>query len=110
MASPLNVFRTVTAQLTTSPATLYTAPAGYTSIILMAQISNVTASTATADFSHYDGTHSTHLIKNFAIPAHDSASATTGKLVVQTGQSVVASASVNSTLEIVLSVLETLNG
>ena len=30
MASALNVFKTVTAELTTSPATLYTAPTGYT--------------------------------------------------------------------------------
>ena len=38
----LNVFKTVTAVLTTSSVTLYTAPAGYTSIILMAQVSNTT--------------------------------------------------------------------
>ena len=110
MASVLNVFKTVTAELTTSPATLYTAPAGYTSVILMAQISNVTASSAKVTFSHYSGTTTTELLKDFGVPSNDAASATTGKLVIQTGDSIQASSDTANALKVVLSVLETLNG
>jgi hypothetical protein len=110
MASVLNVFKTVTAELTTSSSTLYTAPADYTAVILMAQISNVTDSSAKVTFSHFDGTTTTELLKDFGVPANDAASATTGKLVVQTGHSIKASSDTVNSLKVVLSVLETLNG
>ena len=106
----LNVFKTVTAVLTTSPANLYTAPLGYASIILMAQVSNTTASTKTITFSHYSGTTTTELLNGFSLPPNDAVSATTGKLVLETGQSVRASASANSSVKVVLSILETSNG
>lgn len=110
MADTLNIFRTVTAQLTTSSSTLYTAPAGYTSIILMAHVSNITSSSKTVTFSHFSGSTTTELLKDFAIPSNDAVSATTGKLVLETGDSVRASASSNSSVKVVLSILETLNG
>ena len=106
----LNVFKTATAVLTTSPVTLYTAPPGYTSIILMAQISNVTSSTKTITFSHYGDSTTTELLSSFSIPPNDAVSATTGKLVLETGQSVTASASANSSVKAVLSILETSSG
>jgi hypothetical protein len=110
MASALNVFKTVTASLTTSSATLYTAPSGYTSVILMAQVSNVTTSTANVTFSHFAGSTTTELLKDFAVPGNDAVSATTGKLVLETGNSIKVSSSANSALKVTLSVLETLNG
>jgi len=107
----LNIFKTVTAVLTTSPATLYTAPTGYTSIILMAQVSNVTSTTKTITFSHVSGATTTELLSGFFIPPNDAVSATTGKLVLETGQSITASASVaSSSVKVVLSILETSNG
>lgn len=110
MASVLNIFRTVTAELTTSTDTLYTAPSGYTAVVLMAQVSNVTASPAKVTFSHFAGSTTTELLKDFSIPANDAASATTGKLVVETGHSIQASSDTASALKVVLSILETLNG
>ena len=106
----LNVFKTVTAVLTTTTETLYTAPTGYTSIILMAQISNITSSTKTITFSHYSGSTTTELLSSFSIPPNDAVSAIMGKLVLETGQSVRASASLNSSVKAVLSILETSNG
>ena len=106
----LNVFQTVTADVTTTATTLYTAPSGYTAIILMAQVSNITTSTKKVTFSHYAGSTATELLKDFSIPANDAVSATTGKLVLETGQSVRASADANSSLKIVLSILESSNG
>lgn len=111
MASVLNVFKTVTASLTTSSATLYTAPSGYTTIVLMAQVSNTTSTSKTVTFSHYDGTSTTtELLKDFSVPGNDAVSATTGKLVLEQGQSIRAFASANTSLKVVLSILETLNG
>jgi hypothetical protein len=107
--SDLNIFKTETATLTTGGATIYTAPVGYSAIILMAQISNVTGGTVNATFSVFDGATTTELIKDFGIPGNDAASATTGKLVLETGTSIVASASANSSLKLVLSVLESKN-
>ena len=71
MASALNVFKTVTASLTTSSSTLYTAPSGYTTVVLMAQVSNVTANTANVTFSHYAGSTTTELLKDFSVPGND---------------------------------------
>jgi hypothetical protein len=110
MASSLNVFKTVATELTTSSATIYTAPVGYTAIVLMAQVSNVTSTTKTVTVSHFDGSTETELIKDFSVPGNDAVSATTGKLVLEAGQSVKAVASSNSSLKTVLSILETLNG
>jgi hypothetical protein len=107
----LNVFKTVTASLLTTSTTLYTAPTGYTSIILMAQVSNITSATKTITFSHVSGVTTTELLKDFSIPPNDAVSATTGKLVLETGQSITASANVaSSSVKVVLSILETSNG
>lgn len=111
MATPLNVFKTVTAELTTSNEVLYTAPTGFTGIVLMAQITNVTGSGATTTFSHFktSGAIETELVKDFDVAPNDALSALTGKLVLEDGDSVKGSASVNGTLKITLSVLESLN-
>ena len=111
MAGELNVFKTATAVLTTTPTVIYTAPAEYTSIILMFQIANVTTSTATVTVIHEssDGITLTELVKDFPVPGNDAASATTGKLILETGQKIKVSASANTTLKVVLSILESAN-
>jgi hypothetical protein len=107
----LNVFKTVTANLTTGDSVIYTTPTGYSAIILMAQISNITSSTGTVSFSHYDTTYSrtTELLKDFSVPGNDAASATIGKLVVETGNQIKVSASEDNKFKIVLSVVESAN-
>jgi hypothetical protein len=110
MAFGLNIFKTVTADLTTGGATIYTAPIGYSAIVLMAQISNITANAEVATMSVVatDSTE-TELIKDFQIPGNDAASALTGKLVLETGYSVVGEAGSNGVLKLVLSILESKN-
>ena len=110
MAVALNTFKTITAVLTTNLTTIYTAPTNYTGIVLMAQISNVTNSATQTTAGLYDGSIFTELINGYHIPANDSVSVTQGKLVLEQGFSFKASASVNSTCKIVLSILETANG
>jgi hypothetical protein len=122
---PLNTFKTKTAILTTSTtSTIYTAPVGVTSIILLAQVANVTTQTATVTFGHYRnlpiladsqgngfqaGQIFTETIKNFAIPGNDNASLIAGKMIIETLDSVRAYSSVNGSLKLTLSILETAN-
>jgi hypothetical protein len=111
MTTPLNVFKTVTYSITTSSQVVYTAPTGFTSIILMAQIANITSTEETITFSHFNTstTTETELAKDFLIPGNDAGSLLTGKLVIETGNSIKASASTGSALKLTLSVLESLN-
>jgi hypothetical protein len=105
----INVFRNVTAELTSTGDTLYTAPVGYSAIVLMLQISNITGNTAAAGMFVEFEDEQTSLITNYQIPGYDSASALTGKLVLTPGQSVFGVADVNSSLQIVMSILESQN-
>lgn len=109
MALALNVFKTITADITTGSTIIYTAPTGYTGIVLMAQITNIINTTTSVTFLYNNGVTDTELLKNFQIPGYDAASALTGKLVVQTGNTIAISASANNALKITLSILETAN-
>jgi hypothetical protein len=105
----LNTFRNVTGTLTTSNTTLYTAPITSTSIILMAQVTNITTSSANVSFTLNNVSANTELAYNLTVPPNDAVNVLTGKLVLQNAHSVFASASINNTLKITMSVLETLN-
>jgi hypothetical protein len=109
MATPINTFKTVTATLTTTNETLYTTPAITSTIILMAQVANVSESAATVSASHYDedSLTETELIKDFTVPVADAVGILVGKLVLTSGQSFKASSNTNSALKITLSLLET---
>jgi len=111
MATPLNVFKTVTAEVTTEDEIIYTAPIGNTAIVLMAQVANITSTPGSLTFAHFnDATNiSTELVKNFEIPGNDSTSVTTGKLIVEQNSSLRIQASSNNTFKITLSILESLN-
>lgn len=188
-ATPLNIFRTKVVELTTAEQTIYTAPTGYSGIILGAQVTNIAnefdnvntaertsdVATITTSAAHtlqigntvvvniaedatYNGTVTilsvpltntftysnvdttdptkasasvTGTVKNsnrasitfvlrknsidytmlreFQIPPNDAAEATTGKLVLEQGSSIKATASVNSSLNLIISLLETTN-
>jgi hypothetical protein len=122
---PLNTFKTKTSILTTSTtATVYTAPIGVTSIILMTQVSNVSTETHTVTFAHYrnlpvlpdaqgNGAQSadvvTELVKDFRVPGNDAATMTTGKMIIESLDSVRCFADAEGVLKLTLSVLETAN-
>lgn len=105
----LNVFKTVTAELTTGNEIIYTTPAGYTGVVLMAQISNISNVTSNVTFVLDDGLANTELLSGFEIPRNDAISATVGKLVIETGNSVRAYAGANNQSKIILSLLESAN-
>ena len=109
MALALNRFKTVTATLTTSSATIYTAPTGYTGIILYAHITNYASAATTLTMSHVRSSTTNEIIKGASVPVADAYIPLDGKLVLETSDSIVAEAGANTTLKILLSVLETAN-
>lgn len=106
---PLNTFRTVALPLTTTANTIYTTPNLTTTIVLMAQVSNISSDTSNVTFLHVSVSNTeTELVKGFEIPPNDAASVLTGKLILETGQKIKVSAGHNGRLKLVLSLLETL--
>lgn len=123
---PLNTFKTKTAILTTVTNTkVYTAPVGVTAIILMANAANVdTNNTRLVSFTHYRnlpvlpdsqgnggqiGDTLTEQVKDFAIPPNDAAGLLSGKLIIESLDSVVAYCDVDGAVKLTLSILETAN-
>jgi hypothetical protein len=122
---PLNTFKTKTAILTTATtATVYTAPIGVTSIVLMAQVANLTTVTQLVNFVHHrnrpvladaqgNGYQAANtdssLVKDFAIPAGDAGTPLTGKLIIESLDSIRAYGNTVGGLQLVLSILETAN-
>lgn len=113
MAGALNVFRTVTANLTTSSANVYSTPLGYSTVVLLAQISNSAAANnvqVTANLARSAGNISTVLVQNVTIPTSDAINVLTGRLIMTFGDSFAVTANANNSSQITLSVLETLTG
>lgn len=109
MALPLNIFQTVTAVVSLSDTEIYTAPVGYTGVVLLAQIANVGTTSEDITFIHRRSATDTELLKSFPISANDSANLLGGKLVLESGDKLVISGSNASNLKFVASILETLN-
>ncbi len=110
MALKLNVFKTITETVSTTPVVVYTAPTGYTGVLLLAQVANISATTSyDITLSHRRGSTDTELYKQFPVPFKDTLSLLTGKLVIESGDKLVLSGSNGSNLKFIASVLETLN-
>ena len=109
MALALNRFKTYTKELTTSSQTIYTAPTGYTGIILYAHVTNYGASATTVTVNHVRSSTTTQIINAANVPVNDAYIPLDGKLVLETSDYVTALAGANSTLKIIVSVLETAN-
>jgi len=111
MATVLNSFKTVTANLTSSIANVYTAPSGYSTVILLAQVSNLTGGTLTVSGNIYKlNGNSASLVKNASLPPNDAINLVGGRLILQTGDSFAAGANVADASQLVLSLLETSTG
>ena len=122
---PLNTFKTKTALLTTATNnTVYTAPVGVTSIVLMAQIANLGTQTEIISFLHHrnrqvladaqgngaqPANFDTFLVKDFQVPVNDAFNPITGKLIIEELDSIRCFGSSTSTLQITLSILESAN-
>ena len=113
MALALNVFQTITTVVSTSPTEIYTAPVGYTGVVLLAQVANIGSNSQDITFSHQRSVVgvavTTEMLKNYPIPANDTANMLSGKLVLESGYKLVLSGSNGTDLKFIASVLETLN-
>lgn len=110
MATQINTFKTVTANITTVNTTVYSAPYGITAIILMAQCANITDNNHNVSFSHVSSSgNRTELLKNYKVLKNDAAGLLTGKLIVEQNNSVEIVASSNNSLKLTMSVLESTN-
>jgi hypothetical protein len=109
MALALNVFQTITAVVDTSPTVVYTAPVGYTGVVLLAQVANVGAGSRDVTFVHRRNLTDTRILKEYPISSGDTANLLSGKLVLKSGDKLVLSGSNATDLEFIASILETLN-
>jgi len=113
MALPLNVFRTVTKIATTNTVGIYTAPTGYSGVVLLAQASNISADTKTISFSHKriraGIAVTTEIVESLPLPGNDSVSLLYGKLVLESGDVLQLSANDSVSVKFIGSILETLN-
>tara|TARA_R100001510_G_C7650112_1_gene207623 strand:- start:919 stop:1251 length:333 start_codon:yes stop_codon:yes gene_type:complete len=103
----LNRFQTETLVVTTADQTAYTAPTGYTAIVLYAHVTNISSSAASFTMSHVRSSTTTEIVKDATVPPSDAFIPLDGKLVLETSDSIKISASANSSLKLILSVLET---
>ena len=109
MALALNVFQTITAVVDTSPTVVYTAPVGYTGVVLLAQVANIGATSEDVTLLHRRSLTDTEMLKEFPIASSDTANLLAGKLVLESGDKLVLSGSDNTNLKFIASILETLN-
>jgi hypothetical protein len=113
-AAAVNTFKTVTRVVGITTDTIYESPVGFVAVFLLAQCSNVGSSTQNVSFYHNRnvsgfGTVTTEIVKNFDIPANDTANLLPGKLVLETGDYITVSGSTSSDLKFITSILETSN-
>jgi hypothetical protein len=113
MALALNVFQTVTSVVNTNPVGVYTAPVGYTGVVLLAQVANIGATSQDVSLSHRRIVAgiavTTEMLKQYPIAGNDTANLLSGKLVVESGDTLVLYGSNGTNLKFLGSILETLN-
>lgn len=115
MALALNVFKTITSVGTTNNVGIYTAPVGYTGVVLLAQATNISSDTQTVSFLHQRTNRrtgiavTTEILLNYPISGNDAANLLPGKLVLESADVLRFSASSNSNIKFIASILETLN-
>lgn len=109
MALALNVFQTVTTVVSTNPTEIYTAPVGYTGVVLLAQVANIGSSSNDVTLVHRRSSTDTEMLKNYPISGNDTANLLSGKLVLESGDKLVLFGSNATNLKFIASILETLN-
>lgn len=113
MALPSNIFTTRVGIVSITNSTIYTAPTGYTGVVLLAQVSNVSPDSYSATFSHQRSVSgiavTTEILKNYPLSGYDTLSMLSGKLALESGDSISISGNTDNQLKYIVSILETLN-
>ena len=102
-----NTFKNGRAAATASLATVYTVPASTTSIVLLAQATNIASGAQAVTLCVYTGaSKETELVLNLSVPEKAAVGLIAGKLVLKAGQSLYANSSAGSLIDMNISVLE----
>ena len=113
MPLPLNVYQTITHVVGVNTVGIYTAPVGYSGVVLLAQAANIGSDTHTVSLSHKRSSagiaFTTEIVKDLPIPANDSANLLFGKLILETGDALQIRANNGTNVKFIASILETLN-
>lgn len=109
MALKLNNYKTITEVVATSPTVVYTSPTGYTGVVLLGQIANISSTSYDVTLLHRRGGTDTEIVKDFPIAGNDTINLISGKLFLETGDQLVLSGSDATNLKFISSILETLN-
>ena len=97
-----STFKNYTVEGTTGGATLYTVPASTTGVIIGLNLANKSSSAVTASVQ----LGSSYLIKDATIPAGSALSVLDGKIIAETTEVITVTASDDSAVDAILSVLE----
>jgi hypothetical protein len=113
MALALNVFQTITSVVGVNTVGIYTAPVGYTGVVLLAQCTNVGSNSEDVTFNHKRTISgiavTTEILRHYPISGNDTANLLSGKLVLESGDVLEIRGSNASNLKFIGSILETLN-
>ena len=111
MSGALNIFKTVTANVTTTPTSVYSTPIGYSTVVLLAQVSNIDpTNTIQVSGNLLRAGNTTAFVKNASLPPTDAITLLTGRLIMNYGDSFQINASADNSAQLTLSLLETLTG
>lgn len=109
MALPLNVYQTLVGIVSTSPETIYTAPVGYTGVVLLGQVANMGDNTEQVLFSYVNEEITNEITPNSPVASEDVIKLFSGKLFVLSGDELKLSGTNGTDLKYTFSILETLN-
>lgn len=113
MALALNVFKTITSVVGINTVGIYTAPIGYTGVVLLSQCTNIGNTSEDVSFNHKRSIAgiavTTEILKNYPIAGNDTANLLAGKLVLESGDVLEIRGTNSSNLKFIASILETLN-
>lgn len=110
MALPLNVFKTIPLTVPLTDTEVYEAPIGYTTIVLLAQVTNTDSSIQTVTLNYSNNLGETPIVYNYEVYPNavlTISGGTAGKLVIETGNKLILSGS-STNLKFILSIIETL--
>lgn len=108
MPAALNNFRTTLADITTTTTTVYTPPLGYSTVVLLAQVSNNGNQTIQITATITRNGTDTNLIKEASVPINDAITVLTGRLILTYGDELKFTSSDDTSAQLTLSYLETL--
>jgi hypothetical protein len=109
MSLPLNVYKTLTGTVSTNPEIIYTAPIGYTGVVLLGQVANKGLNTEEVLFSYVNSESTTEVFPSGPVSSNDAVKLFSGKLLVLSGESLELSVTNSTDLKYTFSILETLN-